>query len=219
MAVKAQVLVSVNWKTRHPLATKVAVLWLTLLALVFIQFLPHFGPLEPSFNFLVSLATHLQECLLHMSSMSNCCVVGSFQVMISSILPEIKCLQSNVNGIERDQQWVPFLTLNRKSKALAKSWISVFEVRWGEFLYGMVCITPGRSSWWGISYILLQGSWVCCLDHQTESLNLHWSYFLLGEWRFLLTTTSLSVWGSDPLGGLVLSSLLSCGFSLTECFE
>lgn len=77
-----------------------------LTALEFIQFLLHFGALVFGaldfflFLFFVSSAINLQECLIlslffTLSSISSCSVVGSFQVIISSVLPEIKSLQSN----------------------------------------------------------------------------------------------------------------------------
>lgn len=92
-----------------------------LTALVFIKFLLHFGPLEISLNFLVSSPMHLQECSLRISSTSSCSVVGSFYVITSSILPEMKSLESNVKGMEKDQQWTPFLALSREGQALVKS--------------------------------------------------------------------------------------------------
>ena len=57
---------------------------------------------------------HLKECLLALSSISNCSAVGSLQVILSSVLPEVKSLKSDVKGTERDQQWMCFLTLSRK---------------------------------------------------------------------------------------------------------
>lgn len=140
---------------------------------VFTQFLLHSGPLELSPNFLVSSAMHLQECLLYMSRTSSCSIVGSFQVILSSVLPEMKFLQPEVKWIEWGKQWMSFLNLSRKGQALAKAWIRVSEARWVSVWHGLCCSREELFD--GASDIFC-----CALNHLIRSLNLNWSHFSLG---------------------------------------
>lgn len=149
---------------------------------VFTQFLLHSGPLELSPNFLVSSAMHLQECLLYMSRMSSCSIMGSFQVILSSVLPEMKFLQPEVKWIKRGKQWMSFLNLSRKGQALAKAWIRVSEARWVSSVWHDL-----HCSW---EELFDGASDIFCytLNHLIRSLTLDRSHFPLGEWRSLFQT-------------------------------
>lgn len=108
--VKTQVLVSVNWQ--------IPTLFVPGFMLLLLQRPFHslciLSPWSSPLIFLVSSGMHLKECLLALSSISNCSAVGSLQVILSSVLPEVKSLKSDVKGTERDQQWMCFLTFSRK---------------------------------------------------------------------------------------------------------
>ena len=109
---------------------------------MFIPFLTHFEPLELSAEFF----WRAQVCIwffLALSSISNCSAAGNLQVILSSVLPEVKSMKSDVKGTERDQRWMCFLTFSRKCQTpwSPKSRSS----RRGQFLQWVVCITPERS--------------------------------------------------------------------------
>lgn len=134
---KTQILVSVNWQIPTLFYQGSCFYWSSVHSIPYAFWAS--GAL--CWVFLESSGMHL--IFLALSSISNCSAAGNLQVILSSVLPEVKSMKSDVKGTERDQRWMCFLTFSRKCQTpwSPKSRSS----RQGQFLQWVVCITPERS--------------------------------------------------------------------------
>lgn len=148
---------------------------------------------------------HLKEYLLYSSSISSCSVVGNFQVNMSSILPEMKFLWSDVIWTRSTVDALSSLVgIVRVATVLHQDvW-----VRW--VFAGVVCVTLGRSCLTGAAGdILLQGSWVWCPDQLSEAWNLCWSHLPPRLW-FMPTVHTIDLISKARTHWLTLCSVHCC---------